>query len=110
MPEPPQLAPFDTEGLYEINPKELGNLACQVKGDVELSVLGKTTGNKWYLPHLDKGGTPQPVVCNDIKWNFSFYFYFLYGHIHPLITWTSTGLNPFWRVDILADFSSCCRP
>lgn len=58
MPEPPQLAPFDTEDLYEINPKELGNLPCQVKGNVALLVLDKTAGTKWYPAHLDKGGTP----------------------------------------------------
>lgn len=58
MLEPPQLVPFDNEGLYEISPKELGNLACQVKGNVDLSVLDKTTGTKWYPAHLDKGGTP----------------------------------------------------
>lgn len=39
MPEPPQPAP------YEINPKELGNLACQVKSNVDLLVLDKTYRN-----------------------------------------------------------------
>lgn len=79
----------------------------QVKGDVDLLVLDKTTQTKYQMLTWTKREHRQPALCIDIEWNFN---YFLFGHICPLITWTRTGRNPFWSVAILADFSSCCRP